>query len=133
MAISKAQDIGAWTKSLRRKRLETERIGRLSGFGFTRFADGYIYRPSTVDEAREVFELARARKRQVVLRGAGRSYGDANIGAECIVLDNSRMNRILSWDPESGVIEAECGVTIEDLWRHVLEDGWWPPVVTRSR
>jgi decaprenylphospho-beta-D-ribofuranose 2-oxidase len=103
---------------------------RLTGFGMTRGADGYIYRPSSVEEARQVFELARATKRKVVLRGAGRSYGDANIGAECIVLDNSRMNQILLWDSTTGVLEAECGVTIEDVWRHILEDGWWPPVVS---
>jgi decaprenylphospho-beta-D-ribofuranose 2-oxidase len=65
-----------------------------------------------------------------VLRGAGRSYGDASTGSECLVLDNARMNRILSWDPATGIIEAECGATIEDLWRLVLEDGWWPPVVS---
>lgn len=105
-------------------------MGRLTGFGMTRSADGYIYRPSSVDEAKQVFELARASNRQIVLRGAGRSYGDANIGAECIVLDNCRMNRILAWDSETGIIEAECGATIEDVWRHVLEDGWWPPVVS---
>lgn len=130
MAISKAQNLAAWTAVKTRARLETDRIGRLSGFGFTKHADGYVFRPSTVEEAREVFEIARSLGRQVVLRGAGRSYGDANIGAECIVLDNSRMNRILNWNPDSGVIEAECGVTIEDLWRHILEDGWWPPVVS---
>jgi decaprenylphospho-beta-D-ribofuranose 2-oxidase len=130
MAISKAQDLANWAEHQRHRRLETSRIGRLTGFGMTRSADGYIYRPSTVEEARGVFELARGLNRKVVLRGAGRSYGDANIGAECIVLDNCRMNRIVSWDPETGVIDAECGATIEDLWRHVLEDGWWPPVVS---
>jgi decaprenylphospho-beta-D-ribofuranose 2-oxidase len=113
-----------------KKRLETARIARLSGFGMTVKADGYVFRPTSVDEAKQVFEIAREAKRQVVLRGAGRSYGDANIGAECVVLDNTRMRRILSWDPETGVIDVESGVTIEGLWRHVLDDGWWPPVVS---
>jgi len=129
MAISEAQDLAQWP-TVQAPRLETERMGRLTGFGMTRHADGYVYRPSSVDEARAVFELARSSKRKVVLRGAGRSYGDANIGAECVVIDNSRMNQILSWDSTTGVIDAQCGVTIEDLWRHVLEDGWWPPVVS---
>ncbi len=129
MAISKAQDL-AWPATTEIPRLETSRISRISGFGMTRSADGYIYRPSTVDEAKEVFALAHRTHRQVVMRGAGRSYGDANIGVECIVLDNRRMNKILSWDKTSGVIEAECGVTIEQLWRYTLEDGWWPPVVS---
>lgn len=126
MAVPKTQDL-ARTKA---PRLQPERIARLTGFGMRSSADGYLYRPSTVEEAREVFEIARASGRQVVLRGAGRSYGDANIGAECVIIDNARMKRILSWDPQTGVSEAESGVTIEGLWRHTLEDGWWPPVVS---
>ena len=66
----------------------------------------------------------------MALRGSGRSYGDANVGSEGIVLDLTRMNRIIAWDPVTGVIDAQAGVTIEDLWRYCLEDGWWPPVVT---
>jgi FAD/FMN-containing dehydrogenase len=65
----------------------------------------------------------------VGLRGAGRSYGDAALNSGQMVLDLRGMNRILAWDPKSGVIKVEPGVTIEQLWKHVLGDGWWPPVV----
>lgn len=106
------------------------RLERLSGFGFTAAADGFVYRPTSVAEIREAFELARRAGRQATLRGAGRSYGDANIGAECVVLDLTRMNRILAWDAQTGVLECEGGATIEALWRHVIEDGYWPPVVS---
>jgi len=110
--------------------LPPERIARLTGYGFTAAADGYLYRPTSVDEIREVLALARECGRKVTLRGAGRSYGDANVGAECVVIDVSRFRQILSWDPATGEIDCESGVTIEDLWRHVLEDGYWPPVVS---
>jgi decaprenylphospho-beta-D-ribofuranose 2-oxidase len=93
-------------------------------------ADAYLFRPANVEEIREVLALARSERRQVVLRGAGRSYGDAAIGAECVAIDLSRMHSILSWDKATGVIEVEAGTTIEDLWRHVLEDGYWLPVVS---
>jgi decaprenylphospho-beta-D-ribofuranose 2-oxidase len=39
------------------------------------------------------------------------------------------MNRILEWDPASGVAVVEPGVTIRDLWTRSLPDGFWPPVV----
>ncbi len=110
--------------------LPADRIARLSGFGMSSAADGYLFRPTSPDEIREAFELARKAGRQVTLRGAGRSYGDAAIGAECVVLDFTRMNRILSWDKTSGLLEAEAGATVEEVWRHTLEDGWWPPVVS---
>ena len=40
------------------------------------------------------------------------------------------MNRILKWDPQTGRVTAEPGVTIEKLWQGVEPDGWWPPVVS---
>jgi decaprenylphospho-beta-D-ribofuranose 2-oxidase len=105
-------------------------VARLSGFGQNRFADGYRYQPRSLQEIEEVLALARRSGRQVTLRGAGRSYGDAAIGAECIVLDLTRFNRILSWDKSSGVIEVEAGATLGDIWNYTLGDGWWLPVVS---
>ena len=93
-------------------------------------ADGYLFRPTNVDEIREIVELAKRSGRQIVLRGAGRSYGDANIASEAIVLDICRMRRMLSWDKRTGVIDCEAGCTIEDLWRTCIEDGYWPPIVS---
>jgi FAD/FMN-containing dehydrogenase len=52
------------------------------------------------------------------------------VNGENIVLDLSRMNRVLEWNPATGVIRVEPGVTIEQLWRYILQDGWWPAVVT---
>jgi decaprenylphospho-beta-D-ribofuranose 2-oxidase len=110
--------------------LPAERIARIGGFGLSTAADGYLYRPTSVDEIREVLDQARRARRQVVLRGSGRSYGDASIASEAVVIDVCRMRRILAWNPETGLIEVESGATIEDLWRLTLEDGWWPPVVS---
>jgi decaprenylphospho-beta-D-ribofuranose 2-oxidase len=110
--------------------LSVDHLSRISGFGQSDFADAFIYRPTTVQEIHEIFDLARSSGRKVTLRGSGRSYGDANIGTENLVIDITRMNRILSWDKDTGIIDCEAGVTIENLWRYCLEDGWWPPVVT---
>jgi len=110
--------------------LPVERIQKLVGYGMRSHADGYLYRPTSVSEIRKIIDLARNTGRKIVLRGAGRSYGDANIGSECVVIDITRMNRILSWDAETGIIDCEGGVTIEGLWRSTIEDGYWPPVVS---
>lgn len=66
----------------------------------------------------------------VTVRGAGRSYNDAALNGGGVVLDLTGMNRILAWDPGSGLVRCEAGVTIEQLWHNVLPDGWWPPVVS---
>ena len=40
------------------------------------------------------------------------------------------MKRILAWDPQTGLISVEPGVTIQQLWQYTIEDGWWPNVVS---
>ena len=109
--------------------LPSDRLEDLYGWGLSVSGAGYVFRPSTVDGVREVFQLARKSGRTVGFRGAGRSYGDAALNSENIVLNLTRMSRILEWDPKSGVIVVEPGVTIADLWQYILSDGWWPPVV----
>lgn len=87
----------------------------------------YASRPETL---RRVFEVARRRERTIALRGAGCSYSDAFQNSGGIVLDLAGMNRILEWDSEQGIVTAEPGLTIAQLWRTTLREGWWPPVVT---
>ncbi|MBC8102129.1 MAG: FAD-binding oxidoreductase [Cytophagales bacterium] len=91
---------------------------------------GYVYRPTTADGIRDVLTLAREKGLQVAPRGGGNSYGDAATAREHLVLDLTRMNRILHWDPETGVIRVEPGVTIRQMWQQGIGDGWWPPVVS---
>jgi decaprenylphospho-beta-D-ribofuranose 2-oxidase len=109
--------------------LPTDRLEPLHAWGMTARSLSYVYRPSTPEGVFEVFETARSHGRSVALRGAGCSYGDASLNAEQIVLDLSRMNRVLEWDPGTGLIRVEPGVTIRQLWQYAIEDGWWPPVV----
>ncbi len=110
--------------------LPEERLEWVEGWGTAVGGAGYVYRPSTVGGVREVLDTARTHGVPVVARGAGCSYGDAALLPEAVVLDHSRLDRILAWDPATGVVDVEPGVTVRRLWRFVLGDGWWPPVVT---
>ena len=118
------------TENLTRVPLEPERIARVTGYGMAAAADGYLFRPTSVEEIWRAFQQARTAGRKVVLRGAGRSYGDAALADEAVTVDIGRMRSIRSWDPATGILEAESGATIEHLWKHTLEDGYWPPVVS---
>ena len=110
--------------------LPAERLERLEGWGMSSAGMSYVYRPSTTDGLCAIFDEARRSGRPVGLRGAGRSYGDAALNAEGIALDMTRMNRILDWNPDTGTITTEPGVTIRQLWAYTIEDGWWPHVVS---
>jgi FAD/FMN-containing dehydrogenase len=89
-----------------------------------------VLSPRSVAELGSVFEEARSASVPLTLRGTGNSYGDASTGTRGFVVDTSRFNRILAFDPGTGIAEVEPGVTVRDLWRHTLPHGWWPRVVS---
>lgn len=109
--------------------LPAQQIEVVSGWGMSTDAVSYVYRPSTLQGIREVFQVARRSGRSIGFRGAGRSYGDAALNAENIILDMTRFSRILEWNPATGLIRAEAGASIRQIWEYTLPDGWWPPVV----
>jgi FAD/FMN-containing dehydrogenase len=104
-------------------------LERLSGFGGAQTGVSRVLRPRSADELEEIFQREGGAIRSLALRGAGRSYGDAALNGGGAVLDLTALDRIETWDPESGVAEVEPGVTIDQLWRRTLPDGYWPAVV----
>lgn len=102
----------------------------LDNFGHSLRSVAYVYRPTHAEQIADLFRTAERSGLTVALRGSGLSYGDAALNAGQIVLDLRRMNRILEWNPDTGVIRVEPGVTIQQVWQYVIEDGWWPPVVS---
>ncbi|MEX2162140.1 MAG: FAD-binding oxidoreductase [Anaerolineales bacterium] len=109
--------------------LPQTRLARLENFGHSLKRSAYLFQPNRIEQLRDIFALARQQGVSIALRGAGRSYGDAALNSGQIVLDLRLLNRIKKWDAQHGRITVEPGVTIEQLWKHVLADGWWPPVV----
>lgn len=101
----------------------------LSGWGLAQSARCQVARPETVAHLSDLFAEAAGTGQTLALRGTGNSYGDAALNDNALVLDCSRLNRILAWDAESGQITVEPGVTIAQIWRRTLPDSWWPTVV----
>lgn len=101
----------------------------LEGWGLANFARSWVYRPRTEEEVGEALRDAERRGLSVVHRGAGQSYGDAALNEGGAVVEMSGLNRIPEFDAERGLVRAEAGVTIRQLWECVLPSGWWPPVV----
>jgi decaprenylphospho-beta-D-ribofuranose 2-oxidase len=102
----------------------------LENFGHSLRASAYVIKPTCSQEIVQAFELAKKTGLTVTARGAGRSYNDASLNGGGIVLDMSVMNKIIDWNPETGQVRAEPGVTTQQLWQSVEPEGWWPPVVS---
>lgn len=65
----------------------------------------------------------------LALRGAGCSYGDAATNSGGRLLDLRSMRNIIDFDPDAGTMRVQPGVTIGDVWRRSIVEGYWPAVV----
>jgi FAD/FMN-containing dehydrogenase len=65
--------------------------------------------------------------------GAGRSYGDSGLPAGGCLVDLQGMNRILSFDPATGLMRAEAGATLADILERAIPLGWFLPVTPGTR
>ena len=61
-------------------------------------------------------------------QGLGRSYGDQSIDSEAIVADTRRLNHLLSFDDETGVLVCQAGVSLADIITTLAPRGWFPVV-----
>lgn len=89
-------------------------------------------RPETVQDLQDVIASAASSNRTVVPRGAGFSY-DAVLNSNGMTLDLSLFRRVLDWNSEQGIIRVQPGVTIDELWRTVVGNGWWPGVLPSKK
>lgn len=69
----------------------------------------------------------------IISRGLGRSYGDAALNQGGGVVLHERLDRFLAFDPDTGVVEAEAGVSFANLISVFLPRGWFPPVTPGTR
>ena len=95
-----------------------------SGWALARHAMAYVARASNVEQVEAVVTEARQRGLSIIPRGAGFSYGDEILNSNRIVLDVRGMSRILNWDPASGVMKVEPGVTFGQALSRCLPDNW---------
>lgn len=103
---------------------------QLENFGHSLKANCYRIPIKRTEDVYEAFQLAKKTGLTVTARGTGISYNDVSLNSGGIVLDMSGMDQILEWDPASGLVRCEAGVTLRQLWHRVEPDGWWPPVVS---
>jgi FAD/FMN-containing dehydrogenase len=60
--------------------------------------------------------------------GNGRSYGDVCLNAGGTLLATRALDRLIAFDPASGVLECEAGVLLSEIIALLLPRGWFPAV-----
>ncbi len=98
----------------------------LTGWGGGARVPVTVARVASVEQLRAA--VADAGGMTMIARGMGRSYGDAALLTEGLVLDATGM-RWVAPDPVGGVVRAGAGVTLGQLLEALAPAGWVLPVV----
>lgn len=100
--------------------LNTQSAAQLSGWGRI---------PSHGRETRSE-DLARLTEHAVLSRGLGRSYGDSSLPPPSVgeVAATTLADRLLAFDPDSGLLRAEAGLSLFTLNQLFLPRGYFVPV-----
>jgi len=88
---------------------------------------GRIFAPG---RERRSENLERDSSGAVLCRGFGRSYGDSSLPppGQPEVLATPPADRILAFDPATGLLRAEAGLSLREINRLFLPRGWFTPV-----
>lgn len=90
-----------------------------SGWGRALHAKGDIATPYTAENLRAVGPAT----------GNRRSYGDAPLNSGGKAIDMTKLDRIISFDRETGLLTVQAGITLGELTRVFAPQGWMPAVV----
>ncbi|WP_368187056.1 FAD-dependent oxidoreductase [Aestuariibius sp. HNIBRBA575] len=93
-----------------------------AGWGRARKAKGDAARP---ERARALTALSK----EGPAMGNCRSYGDASLNSGGKITDMTRLDRILSFDDKTGLLQVEAGMTLGELAEMFAPKGWLPMVM----
>ena len=99
----------------------------ISGWGRYPVSTSRLFRPSSLSA------VSLPAEGTVISRGQGRSYGDAAIASQGLVIDTRELNQLCRFDTATGILVAEAGLTFKDLLSHVVPYGWFPPVTPGTK
>ena len=94
---------------------------KLTGWGRWPSSSTRLVRPERFRDLRPV-------KGPQIARGQGRAYGDAATNSEGVAILTERLNRLVSFDPATGILRAEAGATLREIIQVFLPQGWFVPV-----
>ncbi len=95
-----------------------------TGWGRFHQATGSLARPERADHVQQITADDPA-----PAIGMRRSYGDACLNHQGRAIDMTRLDRVLEFDAETGMIHVEAGAQIGDLLHSFAPRGWLPPVM----
>lgn len=65
--------------------------------------------------------------------GLGRSYGDSCLNDNNTLLHTVQLNKFISFDPTTGILHCEAGVSLEHILQEFAPRGWFLPVTPGTK
>jgi decaprenylphospho-beta-D-ribofuranose 2-oxidase len=104
---------------------------KIYGWGKYPIQKAHLYRP---ERENEITDIVRSNSEtSYISRGLGRSYGDSSLNKQGGVILNTHLNKFISFDPETGVLEAEAGVPLKDILDIFVLKGFFLPVTPGTK
>ena len=100
----------------------TETSKEIGGWG------NYPLVESLVVQPRNNGELSESLGTPLIARGLGRSYGDQAVNDHKRVAVCTHLDHFLSFDEQTGVLECEAGVSLEEIITVFAPRGWLPMI-----
>ncbi|MDB5448965.1 MAG: FAD-binding oxidoreductase [Phenylobacterium sp.] len=105
----------------------------LSSWGRVVRARQDVARPHWRDQLGQAVDEAGARPGGGLAVGLARSYGDSGLNSGGAVIAMSGLDRVHGFDPATGVLRADAGMSLDALISLALPHGWFPAVVPGTR
>lgn len=92
-----------------------------------------VVQPHWRDELAEAVTVAAGHPGRALAVGLSRSYGDSGLNPEGALVAMAGLDRVHSFDVETGVLRADAGLSLDQLIRLALPHGWFPAVVPGTK
>ena len=94
-------------------------------------AQCHVFRPERIRDLTAI--LGDVGQPHYIARGLGRSYGDTAVNGGGGVLNMTRLNRMVQFDADTGVLECEAGVSLAEIIQVFLPRGFFLPVTPGTK
>ena len=99
---------------------------QISGWGKNTFVNTNVFFPKNLRQLKNNI------KKNCIARGLGRSYGDSSINSQNTII-TTKLVKIINFNKKKGLLEAESGVSIEQILELIVKEGWFLPVTPGSK
>jgi FAD/FMN-containing dehydrogenase len=78
-----------------------------------------IVTPTSIEDMQSIVRQARREGKAVSMAGGRHAMGGQQFGTDAILVDTSRMNQVLSFDRQKGIVDLQAGIRWPELLGHL--------------